>query len=238
MKPPADSETEPDIAGARTLLQRALRTLPKCQELYLEYCRMELMYREKIRKRMELMGIDQAALKAKSTSGIDLSLVPMKPVGEEEDQDQQPEEEDDGMKELLDLPEGDPAAEEAAKTKPLPAFITSSSNPFFEGAIVLVVFHAAIAKIPSDVSFRQQMLSVVQAFPDTKKIQDEIYSSLERDFPENEDVLLLIARRPVDSLPVDKKKDHDAVFNATREALDNIDNELLVRTLRTSAARK
>eukprot|EP01122_Echinamoeba_exundans_P011893 TRINITY_DN4870_c0_g1_i1.p1 TRINITY_DN4870_c0_g1~~TRINITY_DN4870_c0_g1_i1.p1 ORF type:complete len:744 (+),score=166.85 TRINITY_DN4870_c0_g1_i1:192-2423(+) len=216
-----------NISAARTLLQRALRTLPKSQELYLEYCRMELMYREKIRKRMELMGIDQAALKAKSTEGIDLSLVPMKPAGEEDDEDQQPEEEDDGMKELLDLPEGDPAATEASNAKPLPSYISSSTNPFFEGAIILVVYNAAIAKIPSDISFRQKMLSVVQAFPDTKKIQDEIYASLERDFPENEDVLILIARRPLDSLPVQKKKDHDAVFNATRETLDNIDNELL-----------
>lgn len=212
------------------MLQRGLRILPNSTEIYIEYCRLELLYREKIAQRMKLMGVDQAALVAKQTDGIDLSLVPEKPANEGDDTERAPEE-DDGMNELLDVvPEGDPSiARDEADAAAVAKLSSDPKNPFFEGVIVLIIFNAAIAKRPS-FEFRREFLSVVQQFDDTTHIQDAIYASFERDFPESEDALLLVARRPLDALSEEQKKNKDTLFNATRQALEAIDNELLVRS--------
>ena len=51
-----------NVLAARALLQRAIRTVPNCQWTWLEYARLELLYWKKIKDRLELMGVEAAAL--------------------------------------------------------------------------------------------------------------------------------------------------------------------------------
>lgn len=48
-----------NIISARAIFQRGNRMNPKSKELLLEYCRLELLYREKIMKRLEVLDIDR-----------------------------------------------------------------------------------------------------------------------------------------------------------------------------------
>merc|ERR1712071_131577 len=69
-----------------------------------------------------------------------------------------------------------------------PDQINNQSNPndpnsaLYRGAVPLVIFKMAIQKIPDDVHFRLQFLSLCDLFPQTTEVKQFIMKSIEQDF--------------------------------------------------------
>ncbi|CAF1014961.1 unnamed protein product [Brachionus calyciflorus] len=63
-------EANESIETARNLFQRAIRFLPKCQKLWIEYFKMELLCIELIQKRKELLGIKESESEDKKSEPI------------------------------------------------------------------------------------------------------------------------------------------------------------------------
>lgn len=162
-----------NIQAARILLQRANRLNPLSKEVLLEYCRLELAYREKVMQRLDVFGVGESDLKDAAVTMTDI------PTGNSE-------------------PKG--ALEEVAESHPTTAD-KKKSNPFFSGAIPIAVFHAAIKAFPTDLSLRMQFSMIVNSFAETKTVSDVIYASIEKDFAENARALAFVARRPYDNPP-------------------------------------
>lgn len=165
--------TNHNIQAARILLQRANRLNPLSKEILLEYCRLELAYREKVMQRLDVFGVGESDLK---DAAVTMDEVP---TGSSE-------------------PKG--ALEEVAESQTTTTD-KKKSNPFFSGAIPIAVYQATIKAFPSDLALRMQFSMIVNSFADTKPISDFIYASIEKDFAENPRALAFVARRPYDNPP-------------------------------------
>jgi hypothetical protein len=121
------------------------------------------------------------------------------------------EKEDDGFIEL------NTPADPAKKAK------AGSSNPFFEGTIARIIFHEAVKVFPTDFALRRRFLDVLQSFPETDHIQNEIYESLEADFEDSVDVADILARKPLDRIVNVTKMDASGLFNVVKECIDIFD---------------
>ena len=70
-----------------------------------------------------------------------------------------------------------------------------------------------------------------QLFTETESLQEEVYQSLEQDFPDSEEAAAMLAARPITSLfnakTPNQQIDHEEWFNAVREVTDNFDNAAL-----------
>lgn len=136
------------------LLQRAIKIIPRSALLYVEYTRLELIYRDRVKEKMKL-GDKSLKFKPKGNS-IDLSGVPstaqdaeQMDVEKDEENDKfyneenpNEDENNEGKTEHFisfgdeNKVEGDPAHGERAKLL--------EGNPFLEGAILKVIFKKAI----------------------------------------------------------------------------------------------
>ena len=58
----------------------------------------------------------------------------------------------------------------------------SPSSNLYKGAVPLVIYKMAIQKIPNEVSFRLQFLSLCDLFPQTRDVKEFIMTSIEEDF--------------------------------------------------------
>ncbi len=133
-------------------MQRAIKIIPRSSLLYVEYARLELIYRDRVKDKMKL-GDKSLKFKPKGNS-IDISAVPetaqqADQMDVEKDDDnnefyaeENPEEgNNDGKAERFisvsdeNKVEGDPAHGDRAKLL--------EGNPFLEGAILRVIFKKA-----------------------------------------------------------------------------------------------
>lgn len=224
--------TNANIHAARILLQRANRLNPHSQEILLEYCRLELAYREKVMQRLDIFGVGEEELKvshiempSSSGSGATEGGVGAG-VG-------------DSSKGALEQIAAGDFNEQHDVQKKSTTKKGNSSNPFFSGAIPTAVFQAAISSFPRDLSLRIQFARIVASFYDTKNILDGIYNSIEKDFAEDAQAQAFIARRPFDSPPLpapttttqkeekSKKRKHNIdIFETTNACVSNFEREL------------
>lgn len=165
--------TNNNIQAARVLLQRANRLNPTSQEILLEYCRLELAYREKVMARMDIFGVEDSELKEAAVSISDVPGGDAKTKGA--------------------LEQNAALQDKKSDSK------TKSKNPFFAGAIPIAVFQTAVKAFPKDLQLRTQFALIVGSFADSETILDTIYQSIEDDFSENAAALAFIARRPFDN---------------------------------------
>eukprot|EP00794_Sanderia_malayensis_P009213 gene9213-10187_t len=68
---------------------------------------------------------------------------------------------------------------------------------FLANKTASIVYNKAIEVFPDDVEFRLSFLPLYRLFKDTEENQDEIYSGLLKDFPDNEKVHDAVAKRPL-----------------------------------------
>lgn len=229
-----------NIHAARVLLQRANRLNPQSKEILLEYCRLELCYREKVMQRLEVFGVEDSDLKE---AAVSLSDVPDGKKGDK-----------GALEQISDLNansglgssrngsnENAPGSNKASDIES-----AKKKNPFFAGAIPIAVFNAAIKAFPSDLGLRAQFALIVNSFADTTLISNAIYNSIEKDFSEDAAAQSFIARRPYDNppkiaKPVDTKKkkkesesSHESstfdVHEATNNCVANFEAQLASST--------
>jgi len=170
-----------NINGARALLQRGLRICKGDTRLWHEYTRLELLYQEKIKLRVELLGIDAAQMVASTEDSIDISSVP--------------DAEDEGE----DLPL---EANTSQKTK-------DEKNPFFTGAVIEFIYKNAIAHIPDDYKFRLGFIDVLREYKDTKHLISMIYDDVLEHFPTSEECWSHFARQDIDKIAFTSSIDDD-----------------------------
>eukprot|EP00727_Mastigamoeba_balamuthi_P002142 m51a1_g11925 putative U3 small nucleolar RNA-associated protein (598) ;mRNA; f:677801-679739 len=144
-----------NMGNARALMQRALRMNPGSSKLYVEYAKLELLYVEKLRTRLELAGGTPDAIKPASAARVSAPEGP------------------DAPDTSADAFESGLAAGEA----------NEGSNSFFRAEIPKLIYDAAVAKFPSDVDLRVQFLRLFLAFDGTEHVQRQVVESIERDFP-------------------------------------------------------
>ncbi len=124
-----------NAGAARALLQQGLRMCKGSQQLWAEYLRMELLYVHKLRSRRKVLGLDcpDAAPAASAAGG--------QQDAEEAEQQQEAVEEQD--------------VEQDATSAAVRAVLT--------GAVAGVVYRNAVAAIPGDLGFREELIKVGRA---------------------------------------------------------------------------
>eukprot|EP00590_Aulacoseira_subarctica_P010468 CAMPEP_0172435910 /NCGR_PEP_ID=MMETSP1064-20121228/71443_1 /TAXON_ID=202472 /ORGANISM="Aulacoseira subarctica , Strain CCAP 1002/5" /LENGTH=727 /DNA_ID=CAMNT_0013184279 /DNA_START=182 /DNA_END=2365 /DNA_ORIENTATION=+ len=95
-----------------------------------------------------------------------------------------------GRKEILKLDafENDQPTQMLSED-PMPA----EGADFFQGSIPAVIYNNAIKTIPNSVSFRLKFLEVCKDFPNTTLVEENILTSVERDFGDNPDAWIVKA---------------------------------------------
>ncbi|KAJ2549864.1 U3 snoRNP protein [Coemansia sp. RSA 1933] len=167
--------------AARKLMQRALRVNPKSKMLWMEYYRLELLLVEKIKARRRVLGIDGQSNAEK-------------------------EEEDEGFINLPELDEEKKASasmfdeiEEHIEAKALESetqnqqqltdeqreAMATKANPYLQGAIAEIVYDQAIAAIPSDLEFCEELAAIAAQFPEMEQQRNHVLQTISRDFADD-----------------------------------------------------
>lgn len=159
-----------NVDYARALYQRALRISPHNRDLWLSYFKMELLY-------LKDMRTSSSQLVADTENAVKVGSLP---------------DEEDAPKDVVQT--------------------DSSSSPFMAGVIPKIVFKSAIKStfklhkilliiiiidIPDDLELRLSFIREYEfnLLSDLVENINEIYSSLANDFPQNRQVLSLLARK-------------------------------------------
>jgi U3 small nucleolar RNA-associated protein 6 len=135
-------------SAARSYFQRALRFCPKQKQLWLEYCRMELLFIVRITENLENMGVRNTGLIDNESKGEE---------DEMEDQEGGAVETDD-----LELPESEQRKLESLDTQALKQM---ASTPALSGSIPKAVFDAAMIEFRNDPNLAEQFFDVAWSFP-------------------------------------------------------------------------
>ncbi len=172
---------------------RALRINGKSQDLWNEYFKLELRYWFTLKSKSEGSKEEKSV-----EESIDASQLP------------------------------DAAESEGAQ---LTSVITSqSNNPIMEGALLQVIYDNAIKStqqlyptdislvIPKDIQFRMQFLKhELLHSQELRHVEDAIYQSIERDFPNNTSCLRLLAERELGK--VEDTHNYENAFNVFERSL-------------------
>eukprot|EP00250_Pteridium_aquilinum_P015246 c22471_g1_i2 orf=145-2082(+) len=156
-------EHNADITAARALMQRGLRICSESEKLWLEYFRMELVYAE----RLKANSFNPVVEKKNANAGHN---------GDEEE---------DGL--ILRIDEGD--EEELGETKVVPrehkAGMDSIKIDELAYKLACTIYKNAVTALPSSLEFRKNFMEMLQkaSFTQASSLQDEIFKSLEKDFP-------------------------------------------------------
>ncbi|CAH1767984.1 8803_t:CDS:2 [Entrophospora sp. SA101] len=99
--------------------------------------------------------------------------------------------------------------------------LKEDNNRVLQGDISIVIFFNAIKNIPNNLSFRQQFINITCEFTDVEKIQNEIYSSIDKDFGNDPQAQTYIAERHVsDILEID---DSVEFMSAIEKSINDFD---------------
>ncbi|KAJ3414189.1 pheromone processing endoprotease [Chytridiales sp. JEL 0842] len=191
-------EDNSDMTSARILLQRALRLNKDSTLLWHEYFKLELLWITKIKERRRVLFGDASVPKVEE---LKASTKDSETGNEDEDSKMElPElKEEDGVKDLSLQADPTVAASIGASSQDS-AMAGNKLSPMqkalIEIAIPRAIYRNAIKEIPDDLQFRFGFLKIYQTFgSDTKLGQDELYESLQRDFPQNPLALSILAER-------------------------------------------
>ncbi|KAL1920616.1 uncharacterized protein VTP21DRAFT_993 [Calcarisporiella thermophila] len=75
--------------------------------------------------------------------------------------------------------------------------LKNEQNPILSGALAKIVYKNAIDANPNSLSFREKFVDIYRQFSDTEEGQNEIFASIERDFPEDPRARAFLAARHV-----------------------------------------
>mmetsp|Transcript_6613 Transcript_6613/g.18684 ORF Transcript_6613/g.18684 Transcript_6613/m.18684 type:complete len:650 (-) Transcript_6613:33-1982(-) len=153
-------ETNKDFGMARTLLQRALRVNKESRLLWTQYFRFELIYRETILARLELLPTPRSPGGEQGAEGDDILRVGTESGDDEADGD---DGEDGVMKRAA--PDLDPA-----------------SNPFLRGAVCQIVLQQAFAALPEDIALREECYRIYLDFQNTSDLRESLRQSIRKEF--------------------------------------------------------
>ncbi|CAJ0759901.1 19895_t:CDS:2 [Entrophospora sp. SA101] len=105
--------------------------------------------------------------------------------------------------------------------------LKEDNNRVLQGDISIVIFFNAIKNIPNNLSFRQQFINITCEFTDVEKIQNEIYSSIDKDFGNDPQAQTYIAERHVsDILEID---DSVEFMSAIEKSINDFDKYIQVK---------
>ena len=192
-----------NVSAARTLFLRGLRLNNLSRDLWLDYLRFELAYIARIK---EHNGAEKPA------SEDSVVAVPALP-------------EESASKGNLEGITHETNASVAVLGSSLE---DSAYSAFLAGAIPRAVFRNAVATLPNDVELRLAFLAISREAGATVGIPalvDDIYQSLETDFPGNECIQALICERPVQD-EAEGLSDKHVSENTLREAIRRYERAL------------
>jgi U3 small nucleolar RNA-associated protein 6 len=158
-----------NIAGARVLMQRGLRIIPKDQKLWLEYFKLELLWLTKLSDRKTILFGKEEELKV---------------IGEDFDGE---------VDKNINIPVLE--IEESSQNEEDVNIETNQNNAIIDVLIPRVIFKNSILSIDNDINFRHNFIKIYQQFDlDTTSAIDEIYATIENDFDTVESYKILAER--------------------------------------------
>lgn len=157
-------EHNANITAARALMQRGLRMCSQSEQLWLEYFRMELVYAERLKANNFGPVIEKNSTKADF-------------VGDD----------DEDSELILRLDDGDKVEPEEINITPREnkAGIDGLKPDELAYKLACTIYKNAVTALPSDPGIRRKFIELLQKanFTQASSLQDEIFTSLERDFP-------------------------------------------------------
>lgn len=196
-------EERGDMMEARSYMQRGLRFCKRCERLWLEYARMEMIYIAKIVGRRRILGMEQ--LEASEKKQL---------LGEDEI-------EGDGVTFPALTSEDINPDQRPHETVDQEALEKFNSSPALSGAIPIAVFDAAIQQLENNTMLGRQFFDIVANFdelPCQNRILSHIVDFLESTAPDNPETLICSIRQTVIGINV-----ASAGFPAAlRTALDRV----------------
>ncbi|KAJ3032734.1 U3 snoRNP protein, partial [Rhizophlyctis rosea] len=185
-----------NMNSARILLQRALRLNPTSQKLWLEYFKLELLYIEKIKERRKILfgngGIAVPILTPRPASDSDPSSDPQDSsltleIEDEEGEGSSALERNETVRALRNNRGGEDVLGET---------LTPLQKALLEVTVPRVIYRNAIDAIADNLLFRIEFLRIYRLFgADTKTGQEEVFESLQRDFPTTPTSFALLSER-------------------------------------------
>lgn len=163
-------EANQNAAAARSLMQRGLRMCPKSGQLWLEYLKMELTYAQRLKTRREILGLGGGA--SRSGNGGEAAPVAKRQKLEEKERR-----------------ESGSAAEKSNGA--------SASLDQLGYKVAAATFQNTIASVPDNLELRVRFLGVLEGFDfdGLEQLEEEVYTSIEKDFAESEDGRACLALR-------------------------------------------
>lgn len=145
-----------NVTSARALMQRGIRLNPESRRLWIEYYRLEWIFLSNIRKRREILGIDEK----KNLNGDD-------------DNDG-----DEDSKGEIDVPMLEGEKEDSEQLS------SDAKESFLGGAVPKLVLNNAFKAIPDEFDFFKQMLMITRMFSGSESVQEFIYQQIFEKFNE------------------------------------------------------
>lgn len=187
-------------------MQRALRINPGAQNLWLQYFRLEFSYVEKLMGRREILGLEEeeegtgmGAAGGGSDYGAASGRESMDIPELEAEEGQSGGPSFTAVKKAAAAAAGDGATVAGdGSARPAPV-MNDTARRFYNGAVPMAVFRAAIKAVPEDVGFRAGFLRCCAVdFPIlAHEAAQAVLSSIEQDFPESCEAWELRASYPL-----------------------------------------
>ncbi|KAH7284872.1 hypothetical protein KP509_34G074700 [Ceratopteris richardii] len=155
-------EHNANITNARTLMQRSLRVCPQSEQLWLEYFRMELVYSQRLKFNNFHPAIDTELAEI----GID---------GEEAEESEL----------ILHLDKGDAFEGLNVLSRERKSGMNDIQIDELTCKLAGTIYKNAVSALPFNPTFRIKFIQLLQEaeFSQAPTLQDEIFISLEKDFP-------------------------------------------------------
>ncbi|PVU97344.1 hypothetical protein BB560_005745 [Smittium megazygosporum] len=165
--------------NARRLMQRGIRLNNKNTEMWLEYCKLELSFAEKIKLRRKiLLGEDTSDAESSEINSESFIQVPVLDDEEQSKQDSKNSEmqeeltkiaelQDLEYKQILDDDNKKILKKSKVSKKSVSARVSSfdnENNPFLQGKVAALIYKYAIDAIPFDFEFRKSFLLLFYQF--------------------------------------------------------------------------
>ena len=170
------AEQQGDMMTARSYMQRGLRFCKDKQELWLEYCKLEMVYLAKLAARRKILGLDEERKPQGELGNEDDNMIALPAVTAE---DFEP-----------DASKGIEEVNEAALNR-------LANAPAYTGAILLAIFEAAMKEFQGNAEVAELFFELVASFDSvqsTSKILDHILSHLRTSAPDSAELVICEAR--------------------------------------------
>ncbi|OMJ09085.1 U3 small nucleolar RNA-associated protein 6 [Smittium culicis] len=166
--------------NARKLMQRGLRLNKKSKKIWYEYCKMELIFAERIKARRKILKIDQ---ESNSTDNDQDNSITVPLLEEEQDQDDQNNVRDRNINSLMfEQDEFDKALDSKhfrnKKSKPNQnrsdeddSIMKTENNPYLKGEVAILIYKYSIKEISNDLEFRKSILNLFNEFGLTSALE-------------------------------------------------------------------